>query len=159
MSESGKSNVNNTKKLSFKKPNHAFNKYKGKGGFQNHQPGNNPKNIAKPKWKGYCVELGEYTYFISDSRQADNYVKVTEAILNYLQRTYTHGSDVKTALEDGVDFDFEKVRPCGTGDIKVSSSLSEIDKLILQAEVKQFVDRKSKYCDNMNKVFVFIIGQ
>ena len=94
-------------------------------------------------------------------RQADNYVKVTEAILNYIQRTYTHGSDVKTALEDGVDFDFEKVRPGGksAGDINVSSLLSEIDKLILQAEVKQFVDRKSKYCDNMNKAFALIIGQ
>ena len=111
--------------------------------------------------KGDCADLGEYTYFIGDARQADNYVKVTDAILNYVKRPYAHGSDVKIALEDGMDFDFEKVRPGGryTGDIKISSTLSDIDKLILQAEVKQFVDRKSKYCDNMNKAYALIIGQ
>ena len=62
---------------------------------------------------------------LTDARQADNYVKVTEAILIYVQRTYTHGSDVKISLEDGMDFDFEKVRPGGrnTGDIKISLTL------------------------------------
>ena len=108
MSESNKSNDNNKKKPGFKNPNQAFNKYKGKGGFQNCQSGNNTKNFSMRKWKGDCADLGEYTYFIGDTRQADNYVKVTEAILNYVQRTYTNGSDVKITLEYGMDFDFKK---------------------------------------------------
>ena len=131
MSETNKSNDNSNKKPSCKMPFQAFNRFKGKAGFQNHHSGNSTKNLSKPKWKGDCADLGDYTYFVGDTRQADNYVKVTEAILNYVQRTYIHGSNVKTALEDGKGFDFEMVRPGGryTGDIKISSTLSEIDKL------------------------------
>ena len=91
MSEANKSNNNNNKqKPSFKKPNQTFNRFKGKGDFQNCHSGKNTNNFFKPKWKGDCTDLGEYTYFIGDARQEDNYVKVTEAILNYVQRKYIH---------------------------------------------------------------------
>ena len=98
MSEANKSNDNTSRKPNFKKLNQTFNRFKGKGGFQNPNTGNSPKNFSKPKWKRDGADLGEYTYFIGDARQTDNYVKDTEAILNYVQRTYTHGSDVKIAL-------------------------------------------------------------
>ena len=61
--------------------------------------GGNGTNQTKPKRRGECAELGGYIYFIGDARQADNYTKVTEAILNFIQRMYTMGNDVKLALE------------------------------------------------------------
>ena len=74
MSEANKSNNNANRKPNFKKPNQVFNIFKGKGGFQNHNTGNNPKNFSKPKWEGDCADLSDHTFFIGDTRQAYNYV-------------------------------------------------------------------------------------
>ena len=37
--------------------------------------------------------------------------------------------------------------------------MDDVDKIILNAEVKQFVECKAKYNDNMNKAYALILGQ
>ena len=59
--------------------------------------------------KGECDELKDNIYSIGDVRQADKYTKTTEAILNYILKNYNNGSDVKKALEDLEDFNFDTI--------------------------------------------------
>ena len=82
--------------------NNRFRGNKFKGNYKNHRYGGKKNNSQyKGKRTGKCANLGEHIYFIGEARQADNYTKTTEAILNYIQRTYNGGSDIKTALEQG----------------------------------------------------------
>ena len=107
-------------------------------------------------------------------RKADNYAKVTEAIINYIQRTYTMGNDVKRALEEQRDFDFSVLIPIAptvtmvpsttmateaTPSAVLSSPELDVAKMILQSEVKHHIERKTKYSDNMHKTYALIIGQ
>ena len=113
--------------------------------------------------------------------------------MNYIQRTYTYGFDLKEALDSKQNFDFDKVKPklstigaaaastpmtrtTGTtrrkkvGETTESvveesednnafrAVMDDVDKIILNAEVKQFVERKAKYKDNMNKAYTLILG-
>ena len=189
MGESGK-NTKSGGGDNNRKPQQSFSRNKSKSGNQSGYKNNNGRGQQnKIKRRGECAELGENVYFIADARQADNYVKVTEAILNYIQRTYTHGSDTKKALEDGQAFDFDSIKPttqlvssssssgsgsstpspaAGTSPLvggtrfaipTVTTAMSEVDKMIIQAEVKQFVEHKAKYVDNMNKAYALILGQ
>ena len=134
---------------------------------------NTKSTFSKPKRKGDCETLGENVYFIGDARQADNYTKVTENILNYIQSNYTNGFDVKTALEQRKDFDFNKIRSKAPISSRVSDDDDEeddfestdskaqesLDTLILNAEIKQYVERRARYNDNMNKAYALILGQ
>ena len=38
--------------------------------------------------------LGEKIYVINQPEQADQFFKTTEAILNYIRKTYKHGEDI-----------------------------------------------------------------
>ena len=154
----------------------------GKKPFKsNFKKGNQNNAQNKPKRKGECADLTDYVYFIGDARQADNYTKVTEAILNYIQRTYQGGTYVKEALESGKDYDFTPERPtpiaATSAPTRRLSTASEekdddpsalsvsrtdttsIEYMILSAEIKQYVDKLSKYIDNMHKAYALILGQ
>jgi len=82
-------------------------RYNHRGGGRGNQGGynrnrnynRNSNNNFKSNTKGECKELGNNVYFISNPRQADNYIKVTESILRYIQKTYTDGSMVKDSLD------------------------------------------------------------
>jgi len=164
--------------------NNSNNNYNNRNRFGRGPPkkANNQNQKPWQKKRGECIELGENVYFIGEARQADNYTKVTEAILNYIQRTYTGGNDVKYALENGVGFDFNTVKPVArppdgriTPPPAVGSTAEETERkntiiaaynaaksvnhMIMTAEIKQYVNRKTKYADNMNKAYALILGQ
>ena len=125
---------------------------KFRGNYRN-QKFNGKKNYSQGKGKrtGECAELGEHIYFIGEARQADNYTKTTEAILNYIQRTYYGGNEVRKALEDGEPYGFEAEKPAAKpSTITSTGTVGDVDQMILGAEIKQFVDRKVKYADNMH---------
>ena len=106
--------------------------------------------------KGECEALGDNMYSIGDTRQADKYTKTTEVILNYIQANYTEGNDVKEALENLNDYDFDQIKPViPAGGTKTGT----VDDMILREEVKSWCIRKKKYEDNMHKAYALILGQ
>ena len=128
--------------------------------------GNGKGQSGKPKRQGECADLGNNVHFIGDARQADNCTKVTEAILNHIQRNFTHGVDIRQALEDEADMDFVDLMPTAppsattsSGDGTTVPAMDEVAKMISQSEVKHFVERKTKHQDNLNKAFALILGQ
>ena len=101
MSTSQPNQGKNNKSNSSDRRDERSNSYKGKDkpNFKGKKfrMNNTKSTFSKPKRKGDCEALGENVFFIGDARQADNYMKVTENILNYIQSNYTNGFDVKTA--------------------------------------------------------------
>ena len=114
-----------------------------------------PRNASN--LKGACEELKDNVYTVGDAKQADQYNKTTESIVNYIQRTYDEGQDVKDALVALEHVDMDQYRP--EQEEEDEDNLSYIDKMILQQEVKEYVARTKKYKDNMNKAYGLILGQ
>ena len=106
--------------------------------------------------KGACEELKDNVYTVGDAKQADRFAKTTENIVNYIQRTYDEGQDVMDALVNMEDVDFDEFEPESE---EAEADLTYMQKLILQAKVKEFMNRKNKYQHNMNKAYALILGQ
>jgi hypothetical protein len=57
----------------------------------------------------------DYVYYIGAakqaSKQASNYVVITKYLLNHIQKTYTFGDDIASALEMKIPMDFAKLVP------------------------------------------------
>ena len=106
--------------------------------------------------KGACEELKDNVYTVGDAKQADRFTKTTENIVNYIQRTYDEGQDVMDALVNLEDVDFDEYEPESD---EAEADLTYMQKLMLQARVKEFMIRKNKYQHNMNKAYALILGQ
>ena len=102
------------------------------------------------------AELGENIYILNSSGQADKYVKTTEAILNYIQKTYKNGDDIKKALKQEEEFDFGAVEPTTTATkIDVSTPTGFKYKLAMEA----FFKRQTQYITNKSNAHALIYGQ
>ena len=62
-------------------------------------------------------ELGDNIYIIDYPELADKCIKTTEAILVYVQQNYKHGDDIRTALKDEKDYNFDPEEPTISGPI------------------------------------------
>jgi len=113
-------------------------------------------NYKKTTFKGACADLGENIYTIGDAKQADRYNKTTEQIANYIQREYSRGQDVADAITQMEHQDMTKYQPAPPED---EEKLTKFQEMILQQEIKDYVERKTKYIDNCNKAYGLILGQ
>ena len=100
-------------------------------------------------------ELGDNIYIINHSGQADKYVKTTEAILNYIQKTYKNGEDLKKALKREQDLDFTVLEPTAPGTIDNTTPAGFKYKL----EMEQHYRRLNQYETNKSNAHALIYGQ
>ena len=101
-------------------------------------------------------ELGENIYVINHPGQADKFVKTTEVILNYIQKTYKNGEDIKKALKAEEDFDFEDVEP-SIDEEKIDTTTPKGFKYKL--EMESFFRRQEQYQRNKSNAHALIYGQ
>lgn len=101
---------------------------RGRGGNRNHN-----NNYLK----GACEELKDNVYTVGDAKQADRYSKTTESIVNYIQRNYDDGQEVKDALVKLQNADMEEYRP-DDNDVD-EDEISYVEKMILQEKVKEYM--------------------
>jgi len=83
-------------------------------------------------------------------------MKTTAKILNYIFATFEHGKYVWESLEKLQAYDIEQWRPVEIDD---GAELGEVEKMILQQEERDNVQRRNKFEDNMYKAFGLILGQ
>ena len=115
----------------------------------------NPRTVTGAM--GQCGELGENIFSIGHVYQADRFVKTADSILSYIQSRYDYGKDVAWALKHLKDYDFVPEMPKAPA--ASSSQDSKILEMILNQEVREYVNRKTKYQDNMSKAYALIHGQ
>jgi hypothetical protein len=136
------------------------NRFLGRSHNVNNKKSNGVIRSGKP---GECKDLGDNIYFIGDARQADNYTKITESILRYIQKTYNDGTLVKQALEDSKDFHFDNIkhvmpqiaRVNNVGDTEmVDAPKDSIEMMLSRAEIKEYITKKSRYINNMHTAYM-----
>lgn len=98
----------------------------------------------------------------------NDFNEVTKYLLNHIQKTYTHGSDVKQALKNLTEYDLDKSLPVKrkstSNDATTATQENKVYELINKAEVAQYVKSKNKYDSNKGKACAllwqggFIIG-
>ena len=79
-----------------------------------------------------------------------------EVILKYIQGNFNKDDDVKEALEELNNFDFNIINPKSPDSIPVKFSVEEI---ILREEVKNWFVKKTKDNANIHKSYAKILGQ
>jgi hypothetical protein len=55
--------------------------------------------FCQPKFEGRCYDLKGHIYNCKGGSHADKYTMTTKKIGNYVDRTYKHGADITTAIE------------------------------------------------------------
>jgi len=101
-------------------------------------------------------ELGENTFIINSPGQADKYVKTTETILNYIQKNYKNGKDLKKALKQEKEFDFGFIEPqTEKSKIDITTPTGFKYKLAMEA----FFQCQNQYITNKSKAHAVIFGQ
>ena len=101
------------------------------------------------------TELGENIYVINQPGQADKFIKTTEEILNYIQKTYKHGEDLKKALKDESEFNFGNIEPSAPTKIDLSTPQGFKYKLQMEGHYK----REEQYRSNKSNAHALIYGQ
>jgi hypothetical protein len=112
------------------------------------------QNNKTNKFKGEIAELNGHVYEVhNEASKANQFQKTTTAILTYVNRTLNKsGNDLMKMINNMRDIDFGTFKPKPTSD-----SMDDIDKMILQQEVKDFVKRKKLYdYKNRDKVYTII---
>ena len=99
-------------------------------------------------------------YFIDSTKQADNYNRVTEAILEYFVRNYTYGVDIVESLEELTLKDMRKFRPKKE---KPPDDADEEEKEAIEddykEDMKHYGQRKRTFSTNLEAAYGVIWGQ
>ena len=109
--------------------------------------------------KGECAELGSNVYYIGDARQADNYTKTTEVIINYIKKNYKLGNEVCQALETGTDYTFARPESVDSTGAIVPIDPTSVDGLITKQLINRYVDNLEKYEAEKSNAYGLIYGQ
>ena len=102
----------------------------------------------------------EYKFSVQTGKGLATYASVKEKICEHVQKTYEHGGDISTALDEGTDYDFDPFRPKLVEKIDPKSNtpipVTEGEKMDYRIEAELFFKRKSKYDDNKQRAFALI---
>lgn len=113
------------------------------------------QNNKSGRFKGEIAALNGQVYEVhNETAKANQYQKTTKAISAYVNRTLKSGNDMMNMIDNMQDLNFDLLKPKAPSD-----SMDEVDKMILQQEVNDFVKRRKLYFENRDKVFTIIWGQ
>ena len=158
---------------------------KGGKGSKNGNSNSNSKNNGKKKdsneFQGGEPKLKGHTYDVGDIKQADKYVKTTDAVVRHIAKEYTNfPQDIKKALEELQEMDWSAIKPMAPIkqtilELEENASAAwvkqhtaaeqklaqeyETDKAIWDEKVKSFPKRQAHYESNMTRAYDLIIGQ
>jgi len=123
-------------------------RFGGRGSGRNSR-GNNGSS-GQPVAKGKCAAPGDAIYTCGDEKQSERHMQTTDKVLNYFFVTCEHGKYVKESLEKLESCDIEQWRQ---KEIEDGTELGEVEKMTRQQEVRDYVQCRNKFEDNMHKAF------
>jgi hypothetical protein len=83
-------------------------------GKQNQERGrgkNYKSSQKKSTFKPTKKTLNDNIYYLGSSKQAADYERTTELLINSIRKTFTMGNDIGTALEQLKPFDLDPFKP------------------------------------------------
>ena len=113
--------------------------------------------------------LADYVFYIGSSKQESEYAKISQFILNHVQKEFDYGDDIADALENEVEWNETPHLPVlkvipkeEEGDQKRSTeereALEKANFTFYQYEVQEFIKRRKAYQTNKGKAYALIYG-
>lgn len=96
--------------------------------------------------KENCVALGDVIFTCGDCKQSERFDKTQEKIMNHIVANYEQEKHIKESQEKLEVYDIEIWRPEETED---DNDLGEVEKMILQHEVRDYIQQRTKFEENM----------
>jgi hypothetical protein len=132
--------------------------FSGRGNSSTNSGGN-----KVPMYKPSKKTLSDYIYYVGSAKQAVDYEKTTEFLINYIKKTFNFGSDIGTALESLEAYDMDKHKPtleCSKNtneDVKTAENRQyEIE---FKAEFDAYMKLKQSLEMNTSKAYAFLWEQ
>ena len=97
-------------------------------------------------------ELGD-NVFIVGAEAANKFHKTKLAIISHIQKNFVHSDEIKKALKNEEEFDFEKIKPTFSGAIDTTTS----DGLTCKLKLEKYLE-VSHYESNKSKAYAIIYG-
>lgn len=140
-------------------------KQKGKDRRENneHRDNDSRKGERSRKWgrpshnttfQGDHDELNGFLYTYDSNARANQFNKTTKKIAQWANKELMFSFDIEAAINDLEEQDTNDWKPTQTDAIT-----SEIEKAIMNEEVKEYMLRKRTYKNNKAKIFAIVIGQ
>jgi hypothetical protein len=130
----------------------------GQGKGKNNKPSQN-KSSYKPTKK----TLNDNIYYLGSAKQAADYEKTTEFLINNIRKTFNMGNNIGTALEELQPFDLDLYKPVlqysTNPDDIIQEFQNEQYKMEFKAEYDSFMRRKQALESNMSKAYAFLWEQ
>lgn len=123
-------------------------------------------NITATNFKGNCPELAGYTYDLVSSARADQFVKTTEQIAEFLKKDAEFPNDlakcIMTKEEPDTDSWMPKPRTLTDAQRQEENENPELKKMmeqIMGEKVKEWMLRRRKFVKNKCRAFTLVYGQ
>ena len=124
----------------------------GRGRF-----GRGPNKRSSPSYKK--KSLNDYMYYLGSARQASDYEKTTEYLINHIKKSFNFGNDIGTALEELQEHDMTPHHPklefSTSTDTDKKAAEDEQYKIEFKAEYDGYMKRKQALETNMMKAYAF----
>ena len=104
--------------------------------------------------------LSDYNYYLGTSKQASDYGKTTEYLINHIKKTYDHGKDIATALKNLEEFDLTPLAPTLGTSTKTDAALRATEEKQFEIDYnkksERFIIREEQYEKNKDKAYAFL---
>ena len=134
-----------------KNNNNNYNRKKNK----NHKYRNRNHSPTKKK-----KELNDYIYYTGSHRQASDYEKTTEFLINYIKGEYVYGNDIAESIRNGKYEDTSKWYPKLETSTETDPEKKKIMDIELQMKYKAQLDatikRETTFGTNKTKAYSLI---
>jgi hypothetical protein len=124
---------------------------------------NNKTPSNKPSFKPTKKTLSDNIYYLGSAKQAADYERTTEFLINNIRKTFTNGNDIGTALEQLSPFDLDSFKPTLQMSTNTDPTIKAIEdeqyKMEFKAEYDGYMRRKQALESNMSKAYAFLWEQ
>ena len=112
---------------------------------------------------GARSKLSDYIYMIGSSKAASDYSVITDYLINHIRKTFTNGEDIVRALEERAEIDLMQEMPqliqSASDNPAVIAQEEKQYAVLYQAEISDFVKRKSTYKANRSNAYGLLVAQ
>jgi hypothetical protein len=109
---------------------------------------------AEP-FRGRNEGLKGHVFECTDGRQGDQFTVTMKEIAEYVGSNYSYGADIRWTVEHDALFVVTRPKKPDT----TTTPMDEVDTMIFNKEVDEYVKRREKHSENCRTLLSFMLGQ
>jgi hypothetical protein len=125
-------------------------------GRRNRGRGHNADNKDTPR-----LGLQDYVYDVGETSNPREFEKVTDYLMTYIRKTFTHGARCARSLEDRqvVSDPMPRLQKSTSTDVDIANHENEEFKTLHSSVMKLYVDEQVKFKHQMDKMYGLLPSQ